>query len=383
MSFHRVKRSLQADNGVCSLLGLLVAMGLLTAWLFWAFTARVPRYELADSARIEADGAAYPVQSSASGRVVSSSLILGRTVRAGDILIELDSEAQKLNLAQEQTHLASLKPQLAALEAQLEAEGQGNTEEHRVLDVSMEAARAQYRAADAEAALAAEQAQRASRLHADGIISDADAQRALADAQSKRATADNLKAAGSRLQPELKVRERDRQARQRQIQADIAKLQAEAASSEAAIRRLQFELDQRRLRAPVSGQLGECAVLRPGSYLAEGQRLGIIIPRGSLQVVAEFTPSAAIGRLRPGQPAVVRLEGFPWAQYGTVPASVTRVAEDIRDGKVRVELALDKTGRSSRIPLQHGLPGSVEVRVEQVSPAALLLRSAGQMLGSH
>jgi membrane fusion protein (multidrug efflux system) len=32
------------------------------------------------------------------------------------------------------------------------------------------------------------------------------------------------------------------------------------------------------------------------------------------------------------------------------------------------------------VPLQHGLPGSVEVEVERASPAALTLRTAGQLL---
>lgn len=233
------------------------------------------------------------------------------------------------------------------------------------------------------AALAADQAGRAIRLHSDGILSDADTQRARADAQSKRAAADNLKAALARLEPELDVRERDRQARETQIQADISKLQADAAASTQAVRRLEYEVEQRRLRAPVSGRLGECVTLRPGSYLTAGQQLGDIIPQGNVQVVAEFAPSAAIGKVHLGQSAIVRLQGFPWAQYGTLRARVARVAEDIRDGKVRVELALDPVQKHSRIPVQHGLPGSVEVRVEQISPAAMLLRSAGQVLGPH
>ena len=98
--------------------------------------------------------------------------------------------------------------------------------------------------------------------------------------------------------------------------------------------------------------------------------------------MAEFTPSAALGRLRPGQSGTLRLQGFPWAQYGTISAKVTHVADEVRDGKIRVELALDPHSHSP-IPFQHGLPGSVEVEVERVSPAALILRTAGGMLAVH
>ncbi|HMS80572.1 MAG TPA: hypothetical protein PKC20_13745, partial [Burkholderiaceae bacterium] len=52
---------------------------------------------------------------------------------------------------------------------------------------------------------------------------------------------------------------------------------------------------------------------------------------------------------------------------------------EIRDGLVRVELAPGDA--PSRGPaLQHGLPGAIEVIVDEAPPAVLLLRAAGQAL---
>jgi membrane fusion protein (multidrug efflux system) len=79
-------------------------------------------------------------------------------------------------------------------------------------------------------------------------------------------------------------------------------------------------------------------------------------------------------------PARVRLEGFPWTEYGQLSAEVVGVAAEPRSGKVRVELEI-RADPDSPIPLEHGLPGSVEVAVERVSPATLTLRSVGGMLG--
>jgi len=60
-------------------------------------------------------------------------------------------------------------------------------------------------------------------------------------------------------------------------------------------------------------------------------------------------------------------------------AAVARVADETSEGGVRVELALtDREGFSA--PLEHGLPGQVEVAVERISPAELLVRTAGQWL---
>jgi membrane fusion protein, adhesin transport system len=101
-----------------------------------------------------------------------------------------------------------------------------------------------------------------------------------------------------------------------------------------------------------------------------------VVPDGEFVVVADFEPSAALGRVRPGQKAQMRLDGFPWAQYGTLGATVTRVGGEIRDNLVRVEFR-PQAPVPKDIVLQHGLPGAIEVTLEQVAPAVLLLRSAG------
>jgi hypothetical protein len=62
-----------------------------------------------------------------------------------------------------------------------------------------------------------------------------------------------------------------------------------------------------------------------------------------LKITTDFLPPAALGRIQPGQPA-----------------------------RLRLDAALP-------IPLQHGLPGTVEVEVDHVSPATLVLRTAGPL----
>jgi len=145
-------------------------------------------------------------------------------------------------------------------------------------------------------------------------------------------------------------------------------LESERVTTAKTIELLAFEITRRRILAPVSGKFGEVAILGPGASVAAGDKLCAIIPSGELRVIAEFAPSAALGRIRAGQHAHLRLQGF-----GSIPAHVTGVGGEIRDGTVRVELAVDP---STTIPLQNGLPGTVEVQVENVSPATLLLRAA-------
>ena len=381
-SFNRVNQSLRLDKGLLSGLTLTLALALLSAWVVWAFRATIVRYEVSDSARLEVVGAPYFIQSDVTGRVRSSELVLGRKVQAGEILLDLESRDEQLNISLERVHRAALQPQLAALRAQMEQEGLGKSDEQKVLAFSMGDTEAQYHQADAQASLAAEEAARANRLRGEGLISEADARRANAEAASKRSAAQASQAAALRVLPELQVHNRDRAVRVQQILVDVTKLQAEEAASSANLQRLEYELEKRRIRAPVSGILTECATLRPGAHISQGQQIGIIVPSSAVQMVAEFSPSAALGKIQPGQAATVKLEGFAWAQFGTLSAHVSRVAGDVRDGKVRVELAV-RAPAHSHLPLRHGLPGSVEIEVERVTPALLLLRSAGQTVGSR
>ena len=381
-SFQRVNQSLRLDKGLRSTATIAVAIVFLTAWLTWAFRARVTQYEVSDAARLEVAGAAYPVQANAAGRLIVSRLVLGREVHAGDVLVELDSNNQQLDLALERARFAALEPELAALRSQMRSEEEGRASERSVLTFSTSGAEAQYRQAEAQAVLAQQEAGRAGLLRADGLISEAEAERAKAEAASKLAAAENMRVAIARLQPELQVRNGDRDVRLKQLLTDITKLEAEEATSAANLKRLEFELHKRNIRASITGKLSECAPLRPGAHVVEGQQLGIILPDSNLQLIAEFDPAAAFGKIHRGQNAIVRLQGFPWAQFGTLQAQVSGVAGEIRDGKVRVELAVD-TATRSRIPFQHGMPGSVEVEVDRTSPALLLLRSAGRVIGAH
>jgi len=159
----------------------------------------------------------------------------------------------------------------------------------------------------------------------------------------------------------------------------MVRIKGELGIATVEIGRLEHEIDKLRIRAPVAGHIGEVANLRPGSVVREGENLGAVVPRGKIRLVANFPPEAAFGRISPGQPARLRLHGFPWTQYGTISAVVEAVASEIREGTVRVDLALHENPASS-IPLQHGLPGTVEIEVERASPAILVLRAAGKLV---
>lgn len=377
--FSRTMRSLEVDGFRRSNLVFFCILILLGLWLRWFLFSSVERYEVTDEARLEVDRAAHIVQAPVSGRVVTSNLTLGRAVEAGDLLVELETDRQRLELAEAHALLSTILPQIAALRSEILSVERGMSQEQQSTRVAQEQARAQFQEAEAVARFAEQEEERLKQLRAQGLLAERDYTYARSEAESRRAAAENLRLTAARLEQDQKTRESDRQARLDRLRGEITKLQGQQSTTTAAIQRLDHEIEQRRIRAPLAGQLGEVATLRTGAFVEEGGKLGAVIPPGKLKIVAEFAPPAALGRIRPGQHGRLRLQGYPWTQYGSIRTTVVSVAGEIRDGRVRVELSAEPEP-GSRIPLQHGLPGAVEVQVERISPANLVLRAAGRIL---
>jgi len=378
-AFLNTQRSLHADGYARTLAALAVAAALLAAWAVWLFQARVSRYEVTDNARLEVAQASYSVQASVAGRIVTNHLVLGAEVRAGDVLIELDANPERLQVREEQVRASAVEPQIRALEAEIAATEAARLREQEATRTAIAENRARLQEAEAISRLADGEAARLTRLQQEGLIPQREFDQGQAEAERRRAAAESIRLTLSRLEQEQNTRAADRAAHRERLRGEITRLEAQRTASAATIDKLRYEAERRLIRAPVSGRLAGVAVLHPGAYLAEDDRLCSILPAGRLRVVAEFPPPAALGRIRPGQPARLRLHGFPWTQYGSVTARVAAVAGEIRNATVRVELEVE-SAPALPIPLQHGLPGSLEVRVEEISPAALVLRAAGQLL---
>jgi multidrug resistance efflux pump len=376
-SFARTMRALDADGTSPALLAVILVAGLGGVWTCWLVAARVPVYQLSETARLEVERV-HPMAASVAGRVVATELVLGREVRQGDVLVEVESERERTQTTEERSHLSALTGQATALEGEIGDEQQALEGSRRAAQAALTEASQKAAALEAAVRQAEDKFTRLERLAHDGLSAAAEVEIARADLQARRADYAAARAGVDRLRAEQLAAERDRRGRIASLMREKANLDGLKNTSVSTVASREREADRRRIRAPLSGRLGEVNNLQVGSLVTEGEHLASIIPEGQVRVVAEF-PAPALGRLKAGQAARVRLDGFPWAEYGHVDARVTEVASETRDQRVHVELTvLHENGL--RIPLQHGMPGAVEVEVERAAPLALIIRSLGQGL---
>lgn len=378
-AFGRSLRALAADSSGPSAVGLLVAATLLGGWSAWFVLVRVNLYEVSGHARLEVDQSVHSIETPVAGRIVRTRLELDAQVTAGEVLVELDARQQELELGEARARLDGTSSQLKAIVGEIAAEEQALEQRHQAGLAEVAKTRALHKEADLGAKLAHEEAERFSELMAGGSVADEELRRARSVANQRKAAAEAAGSEMRRLEWEQRTRESDQRAGLERLRRDEAALATQAATESASIDRLEYEIDRRRIRAPLAGRIGEIANLHVGQYVREGDGLGAILPAGKVKIAAEFLP-AALGRIRAGQAARMRLDGFPWIQYGSIGARVVSVASEIRDGTVRVELEV-LAAPASPIPLQHGLPGTLEIEVGRASPATLVLRAAGRLLG--
>ncbi len=377
--FSRTTRSLAADSPRLGLTALAVAVLGLVVWLAWFLFGSVTIYEVSRQARLETGAAAREVSALQAGRLLATHLEIGRPVRAGDILAEFDAGPEALRAREEEARLAAFPDRIAALRREIEATQAASDDDQRAALASVQSAKARQREASAGADFARDNERRMKAESASGGVAEVDALKASSEARKTTSVAEALAADARKIELDARTRGRQAQAQVAELQRTLLSLEADAAASRETVARLDLDIEAHRVRAPVDGVVGEVLAAHPGAFVTEGQKLATIVPAGQLVGIAQMDPATALGRVRPGQSARIRLDGLPWTQYGVLQARVVRVATEVRDNGLRVELAPIPDARLAPL-LRHGLTGRVEVQVDRVSPAILLMRSAGQMV---
>ena len=112
---------------------------------------------------------------------------------------------------------------------------------------------------------------RLQQLRAGGLIPQREYERGQADALKLRAAADTQRAAIQRLEDEQRTRQSDRVARLKSLAAEIARIEAEIPSIRASIARLDYEIERRRIRAPIDGSWGRPRCCGPARSCAKAK----------------------------------------------------------------------------------------------------------------
>lgn len=153
--------------------------------------------------------------------------------------------------------------------------------------------------------------------------------------------------------------------------------------------------DLLKLIAPVDGTVQQLTVHTIGGVVPAAQPLMQIVPTKSTVEVEAMLENKDVGFVREGQDAAVKIDAFDYTKYGTVPSRVTHVSRDAIDDEKKgllysVKVSLERGTlniEGKLVPLTPGMSANVEIKtgtrrvIEYV--LAPLIQHARESLGER
>ena len=170
------------------------------------------------------------------------------------------------------------------------------------------------------------------------------------------------------------------------IDAQIANLKGEIAQTKSEIASLKFQLTQYTIEATTSGTVFQLPIQNKGANVQSGDTVATIAqtensPYATLEsnlVLRAKMPSSQTAFLKTGLPAKVKLDAYPFQDYGVVEGKVSWISPDSKvenepqpsgEGEFfELEISLDRNyleAQPESIPLTPGQTATAEVVVRQ------------------
>lgn len=174
---------------------------------------------------------------------------------------------------------------------------------------------------------------------------------------------------------------------------DLADAQDNSNLRTSEISKTQMRNSLMRLTSPVDGTVQQLAIHTIGGVVEPAQAIMVIVPKGSSMAIDAKIPNKDVGFVREGQAVRVKIDAFPFTDYGTLDGTLERISGDaIEDEKLGLYYAARvrlhnraSQGRSGSINITPGMSVLAEVRTGRrrviqylLSPISSRLKEAGR-----
>ena len=116
-----------------------------------------------------------------------------------------------------------------------------------------------------------------------------------------------------------------------QLDVELTQLQGKISETQNLLVSAQAKLQHKYLRAPVNGTVLSLDVQNTGQVLNPGHTVAEIAPQGAELVVSATIPNREAGFVEPGMPVQVKLDAYPYQDYGVIPGRVIDISADAEE----------------------------------------------------
>ena len=123
-------------------------------------------------------------------------------------------------------------------------------------------------------------------------------------------------------------------------------------------------IDKLVIKSPVNGEIASLNFNSKGQIVGQGNKVAVIIPTDVRPIIMVEVPNKDIAGVQEGVGARVKVNAYPFRQYGTIPAEVTRVFPRLDKPSFYVQLRLERNFikvSGKLVPLEPGLGVEVDL----------------------
>lgn len=388
------------------LYALLGSLALSISWLSFAQFEEIASV----IGQLEPKSKVTVIDSPIAGKVKSIKIQPGKTVKVNQILLSLDSQLTlieqqqqqiKLKIQQEKLKRAKLSKQrsIELLQAAItdqfkgeKAEKQAQIEQTQTL---IKTKISELTEAKINLAAASGQWQRYQKAELQGVLSQdllaiarqrlgqerqnvIQAKTALAEAQSlyvEKISSQKTLINGQK----IKVLEAQEQIKQ--LNVEILTLKADIQQNQSLLKSLNYQIKSDTITSPIEGVILEQSINTLGKVVAQGEALVTIAPKRSPIIFRGYVKTKDSGFLKLGMPAKIKLDAFPWREFGVIVGKVIWISPDSESDdnnqkfyKIEIEFKQDNQLKSN---LTLGQTGKAEIIVRKKNIINLLTETLG------
>ena len=303
---------------------------LVLALVVFAATQGFARKESVSGVLMPAGGVLRLVAPQA-GVVAATPAAQGAHVNAGQAVVTLSSEQSSATGPTQEAVARSLALRQGSLGDELRQQGLQVQQQAASLDARVSAVESGLAQQEREIALQRERVQlvrdvagRYPDLVRSGAVSPVEAAEKQTELLDQQARLSEMERARGAARGELATLRADRASVPLLAGRDSAQMRREVQ----ALVQAQAENESHRGTQVLAPQAGEIAALlaAPGQAVAAGQTLATLLPAGAALEAELWVPTRSAGFVRAGMPVWLRVDAFPYARYGQLPAHVREVS---------------------------------------------------------
>jgi HlyD family secretion protein len=374
----------QAVQALPPLFTRLVAVSLsLTVFgaIAWAALSKVEEVAVAPGELIPSEQV-YPVRALNSGIISAIKVKEGQQIEKGELLVELDSQ-------QTQAEINTLKQQEALIRADIDrvTQADASSQNAKSEEAKIELARLQENLKSAKISLSNAQQKEESlrKLLSSGVVPRLDyieAQNQVTEARDKVVSLEKNVAA-----QQQKIQQLNEDYKSSNL-SKISQRREELETVERQLEQAKERLKQQSITAPISGRVYNININAGKGNIQSGEELLSIVPEGKEPLLEVYLPNQYRGFVDEGMKAKVKIDAFPYQEFGVVDGTVVYVspnaiaAKDNSGKKVfptKIKIhKLTVRVRGQDEPLTHGMTATGEIVMRQKSVLSLLIEPITQ-----